>query len=95
MLHNTTRARAEWVNPGSVIDPTHDEIDFIRRLTMRRGEISLKGSTKLLNINRLIPKYVSHAHSSADIGVFTLTHEGWRLARMIRRIYPLSGGAPF
>jgi hypothetical protein len=78
-----------------VIDPTHDEIHFIRRLTTRRGEISLEGSIKLLKINRLIPHYVSYVTASRDTGVFTLTHQGWELARLIGRKYPLPGGAPF
>ena len=37
-----------------MIDPTHDEIDFIRRIMARGGgEISLQGSIKLLKIDRL------------------------------------------
>ncbi len=56
--------------PPSVIDPTQDEIDFIRRLTTRRGEISLQGSIKLLKINRLIPQphrvLVGHPVQSLD-----------------------------
>ncbi len=81
--------------PLPLVDPTHDEIDFMRRLITRRGEISLQGSVTPLKIKRLIPKYVTRASSSVDIAVFTLTHQGWTLARMIERKYPLSGGAPF
>jgi len=62
-----------------MIDPTHDEIDFIRRIMARGGEISLQGSIKLLKIDRLIPEYVTHVSTSRDIGVFTLTQEGWEL----------------
>ena len=78
-----------------VIHPTHDEIDFIRRLTTRRGEISQTGSIKELKIDRLIPEYVTRANPGMHTRVFTLTHQGWRLARMIGRKCPLSGGAPF
>ena len=93
---NAALTGAEWgETPTSVIDPTHDETDFIRRLTTRRGEISLQGNIKLLKINRLIPKYVTHVRASVDTGVFTLTHQGWKLARLIGRKHPLSGGAPF
>jgi hypothetical protein len=49
-----------------VIDPTYDEIDFVRMLTARGGEISLGGSIKLLKINRLIPEYVTHVTASMD-----------------------------
>ena len=73
-------APVEWGGtPTSVIDPTHDEIAFIRRLTTRRGEISLQGSIKLLKINRLIPEYVTHASANVNTRVFTLTHQGWKL----------------
>jgi hypothetical protein len=78
-----------------MIDPTHDEIDFIRRIMARRGEISVQGSIKPLKINRLIPEYVTRVSASMDPGVFTLTHQGWKLARLIGHKYPLSGGAPF
>lgn len=79
----------------SAIDPTDDEIDFIRRLTSSRGEIRLRGKIKLLRIDRLIPKYVSYVGASTNTGVFTLTHQGWQLARLIGCRYPLPGGAPF
>ena len=78
-----------------MIDPTHDEIDFIRRLTARAGEITLQGRIKLLKIDRLTPEYVAHVRRSKDIDVFNLTQKGWQLARLIESKYPLSGGAPF
>jgi hypothetical protein len=77
-----------------VIDPTPDEIDFIRRLFARGGEITLQGGIKLLKIDRLIPEYVSHVSLRRDIGVFTLTKDGWEIARLIERKYP-RGAAPF
>jgi hypothetical protein len=66
-----------------VINPTHDEIDFIRRLQMRGGEMSLQGSIKLLKIDRLIPEYVTHISASMDTGHFSLTEKGWELARSV------------
>ena len=78
-----------------MIDPTPDEIDFIRRLATRGGEITLQGRMKLLNIDRLIPEYVTYVNASMDTGVFTLTQKGSELARLIERKYPWPGGAPF
>ena len=79
-----------------MIDPTHDEIDFIRRIMARGGgEISLQGSIKLLKIDRLIPEYVTYVSANMDTGVFTLTPKGLELARLIEHKYPLPGGAPF
>jgi hypothetical protein len=68
-----------------VIDPTYDEIDFIRMLTARGGELSLGGPIKLLKIDRLIPEYVTHIAASMDTGVFALTEKGWQLAQLIDR----------
>ena len=67
----------------------------MKSTSSRRGEISLQGSIKLLKINRLIPEYVTHDSANVDTGVFTLTHQGWKLARLIGRKYPVPGGAPF
>jgi hypothetical protein len=68
-----------------VIDPTNDEIHFIRRLAARQGEISLYGDFGLLNIKRLIPEYVTHESIGIDTGRFTLTEKGWQLAQLIER----------
>jgi hypothetical protein len=78
-----------------MIDPTHDEIDFIRRIVARGGEISLQGSIKLLKIDRLIPEYVTYVSAGMNAAVFTLTPKGLELAQLISRRYPLPGGAPF
>ena len=78
-----------------MIDPTHDEIDFIRRIMGHGGEIRLQGSIKLLKIDRLIPEYVTCVSASMDTGVFTLTPKGLELTRLIEHKYPLPGGAPF
>jgi hypothetical protein len=71
-----------------VINPTDDEISFIRRLHARGGELSLQGSIKLLNIGRLIPEYVTHESASMDTGVFTLTSKGRQLAQMLKHKHP-------
>jgi hypothetical protein len=71
----------------TVIDPTYDEIDFIRMLAARGGELSLGGSIKLLKIDRLIPEYVTHVSTSMHTGAFALTEKGWQLAQMIDRKY--------
>jgi hypothetical protein len=69
-----------------LIDPTHDEINFIRRLEKHGGEIGLRGSIKSLKIDRLIPEYVTHVSASMDTGVFTLTDKGRLLARQIKKV---------
>ena len=69
-----------------MIDPTHDEINFIRMLVARGGEIRLQGNIKILKIDRLIPEHVKSA--STDFGVFKLTGKGWQLARLIQRKFP-------
>jgi hypothetical protein len=66
-----------------LIDPTDDEIHFIRRLAQRQGEVSLYGDFKLSNIDRLIPEYVTHVSASMDTGRFALTEKGWQLAQLI------------
>jgi hypothetical protein len=71
-----------------VINPTHDEIEFIRWLELRGGELTLQGSTKLLKIDRLIPRYVTHVSASGHTEVFTLTEKGSQLARLIERNFP-------
>jgi hypothetical protein len=66
-----------------IIEPTHDEIDFIRRLEKGGGTLALQGEIRLLKIGRLVPKYVTHTSASAQNGLFTLTAKGWELARKI------------
>jgi hypothetical protein len=71
-----------------MIEPSHDEIDFIRRLTERRGSLILQGEIRLLKIGRLIPEYVTHTSGGAQKGHFTLTARGWELAQLIDSKYP-------
>jgi len=41
-----------------MIEPTEDEISFLRKLELRDGLLVLQGNLSLLNIDRLIPDYV-------------------------------------
>jgi hypothetical protein len=71
-----------------MIDPTDSEIWFVNWLVNKpRGESTLDGSIALLEIDRLIPDYVTHVSASLNTGVFTLTEKGWELARK----YPREG----
>lgn len=67
-----------------MIEPTYDEIDFIRRLTERGGSITLQGEIRLLKIGRLVPEYVKHNSGGSQTGYFSLTAKGWELARKVR-----------
>jgi hypothetical protein len=49
------------------------------------GEATLNGGIALLEIDRLIPDYVTHVSASMNTAAFTLTDLGWELARK----YPL------
>ena len=68
-----------------MIDPTEDEISFLQKLVLRGGDLALQGIMSLLKIERLIPEYVLLLPASKDTGVFTLTEEGWELARKYPR----------
>ena len=72
-----------------MIDPTYDEIDFIRRFEGRPGGFTMQGSIALLKINRLIPEYVTHVSSSMDSGHFMLTDKRRQLAELIKRKHRL------
>jgi hypothetical protein len=68
-----------------MIDPTDDEISFIRKLEINSGQLTLQGNMGLLKIERLIPEYIAHVSASMDTGHFTLTEKGWELARKYPR----------
>jgi hypothetical protein len=69
-----------------MIDPTDSEIWFVNWLVNKpRGEATLDGSIALLEIDRLIPDYVTLVNASRETGVFTLTEMGWELARKFPR----------
>ena len=66
-------------------DPTEDEIDFLRKLELRKGKLVLQGNMDLLKIDRLIPEYVTREITSADTAVFTITDNGRRLVQAIEQ----------
>jgi hypothetical protein len=66
-------------------DPTEDEIDFLRKLELRKGKLVLQGNMGLLNIDRLIPDYVTRVITSVDTAVFSLTDSGRRLLEAINQ----------
>jgi len=66
-----------------MIDPTEDEISFLRKLELRDGLLFLQGNLSLLNIDRLIPDYVIRFVTSADTAVVTITDNGRRLLTKI------------
>jgi hypothetical protein len=59
-----------------MLDPTHDEIDFLRRLYERGGNLTLQGNVGLLKIERLFPDYATLQSASMDTVHFTLTEKG-------------------
>jgi len=66
-----------------MIDPTEDEISFLRKLELRDGLLVLQGNLNLLNIDRLIPDYVIRFVTSADTAVVTITDNGRQLLTKI------------
>jgi hypothetical protein len=47
-----------------VIDPTEDELSFLRKLEEHGGQLALQGNMSLLKIDRLIPHYVTYVRAS-------------------------------
>jgi hypothetical protein len=68
-----------------MIDPTEDEISFLRKLELRDGNLVLQGNLSLLKIERLIPDYVTRVITSVDTAVFSLTDSGRRLLEAINQ----------
>jgi hypothetical protein len=66
-----------------MIDPTEDEISFLRKLELRDGKPVLHGNLTLLNIDRLVPDYVTREITSVDTAVFTITEKGRELFQTI------------
>jgi hypothetical protein len=64
-----------------MIDPTEDEISFLRKLELRDGKLVLHGNLSLLKIDRLVPDYVTRVITGVDTGVFTITDRGRELLR--------------
>jgi hypothetical protein len=65
-----------------MIDPTPDEIDFIRRLAARQGEMDLYGGINLFQIERLIPDYLTNVYAGFGPAHFSLTETDWELAHI-------------
>ena len=62
-----------------MIDPTEDEVSFLRRVYIRGGELTLQGNIGLLNIQRLVPEYVTQEAVRKDTVHFSLTDKGRQL----------------
>ena len=62
-----------------MLDPTHDETDFLRRLYECGGRLTLQGSRGLFKIDRLFPDYVTQQRGGKDTVHFALTEKGHRL----------------
>jgi hypothetical protein len=66
-----------------MLDPTEDEIAFLRKLEKLGAPLLLQGNMGLLKIDRLIPVYVTQESTGADTAIFTLTDNGRRLLQAI------------
>ena len=64
-----------------MLDPTHDETDFLRRLYERGGRLALHGNMGLFKIDRLFPDYVTRQSAGKDTVHFTLTEKGTQAGR--------------
>jgi hypothetical protein len=65
-----------------MIDPTEDELSFLRKLEERGGQLALQGNMAVLKIDRLIPDYVTSVRATGlDTRLFTLTKKGRQLLR--------------
>ena len=69
-----------------MIDPTEDELSFLRRLERHGDPLVLHGNLGLLQIDRLVPDYVIHASTSVDTGVFSLTAKGRQLLQALDQV---------
>jgi hypothetical protein len=63
-----------------MIDPTEDELSFLRRLQACGGQLALHGNMALLKIDRLIPDYVTSVRvPGLEARLFTITTRGRQL----------------
>ena len=62
-----------------MIDPTEDEVSFLRRVYIRGGELTLQGNLELLKVQRLVPEYVTQEAVRKDMVHFSLTEKGRQL----------------
>jgi hypothetical protein len=75
-----------------MLDPTAEEISFLRKLKLRDGKLALHGNLSLLNIDRLIPDYVACESTAEDSAVFTITEKGRELLQTVDKDEPNSKG---
>jgi hypothetical protein len=67
-----------------MIDPTEDELSFLRKLEACGGQLALQGNMALLKIDRLIPDYVTSVRASGlDAMLFTITKRGRQLLQAV------------
>jgi hypothetical protein len=52
-----------------MIDPTEDEISFLRKLEKRSVPFVLRGNLSLLKIDRLVPEYVKRKFQRRQWGL--------------------------
>jgi hypothetical protein len=71
-----------------MIDPTEDEISFLRKLERLGAPLVLQGNMGLLKIDRLIPDYITCVSTSVDTAVFTITEKGRLLLQTIDKHGP-------
>ena len=62
-----------------MIDPTEDEVSFLRRVYIRGGELTLQGNLGLLKVQRLVPEYVTQEAVRKDTVHFSLIEKGRQL----------------
>jgi hypothetical protein len=67
-----------------MMDPTADELSFLRKLEERGGQLALQGNMALLKIDRLIPDYITFVRATGlDARLFTITTKGRRLLQVV------------
>ena len=71
-----------------MIDPTEEEISFLRKLERLDASLVLQGNMALLKIDRLIPDYITCESTSVDTAVFTITERGRQLLQTIDKHGP-------
>jgi hypothetical protein len=71
-----------------MIDPTEEEISFLRKLERLDASLVLQGNMALLEIDRLIPDDITRESTSVDTAVFTITERGRLLLQTIDKHRP-------
>ena len=71
-----------------MIDPTEEEISFLRKLERLDASLVLQGNMALLKIDRLIPDYITCESTGVDAAVFTITERGRLLLQSVDKHRP-------